>query len=387
MSQIRNDSNPIKVLHIISGDLWAGAEVQAYNTLLHLSKDKSFSLACILFNNGILKDKIEALDLPCMVLDESDTDSYHLLLKLIKLIRNIDPHIIHVHKVKEHFLSRLSLFFKRVNRPIIRTLHGVTSNHDKLPLLRRIRSDIVGIVDNLLLRYNADAVIVVSKDLENYLVRSGRKKKNYQIYNAIDIDSVRSVKHDRNEVRNRFGIKDQIWIGTAARLVEIKNIPMLIESGKYMADKGIPFRISIFGDGPLNNTLSELITKHKLTDRVVLEGFESNILPIIKSLDVFVLTSYHEGLPMALLEAMALGTPVVCTNVGGMAEVIENGVNGLLVPSGDSMALADALIALYKDKGLAPRLTQKASETVTNKYTMSTAIDHLRKIYRQILNV
>ncbi len=375
----------IKVCHIISGDLWAGAEVQVFNTLSSLSRMNGIDLICVLFNDGILRGKIGELNIKTEVLDENRFNSLSILFRLKKILLDFNPDLIHVHKVKEHFLGRLvsHLYLKGV--PVVRTVHGDPKILGYFSLFKYLRSGFVVTIDKYLIRNSSDAVIAVSKELEKIIKGRSAKGKVFQINNAVEIKSY-DMNGNSVEIRKKYGASDRFWIGTAARLVKIKNIPMLIEAGKHLAELDIPFKISIFGNGPLRGHLQDLIKKNALNGKVVLEGFEQNILPIIKSMDVFVLTSNHEGLPMALLEAMLVKTPLVCTAVGGMGEVIEDGVNGMLVPPSNSNKLAESLVRIYEDRDLAGKFAENGRKVIEEKYSLSETAGRLCDVYNELSN-
>jgi|WetSurMetagenome_2_1015567.scaffolds.fasta_scaffold00113_26 L-malate glycosyltransferase len=374
----------IKILHIISGDLWAGAEAQVYGVLSCLKKNKETVPFCILFNEGILREKLSAIGVQTIVIHETRCTSYSLYNNLVKAIDSIKPDIIHVHRVKEHLFSKIYNVFGRHNIPLVRTVHGSRSASGKLPLKQYFKASLAVKADNFLIKNWAHAVIAVSKDLEKEFILSGVKGKICQIYNAIDIDGY--TKSDaRKDVRKRHGASDLFWIGTAARLVEVKNLPILIEAGKYLKQSEIPFKISIFGEGPLKSELLDLVKICDLDGKVELPGFEENIQPVIESLDVFVLPSRHEGLPMSLLEAMALKTPVVCSRVGGMAEVIENEVNGLLFDVNNSKELVDCIIKLQKNPAVALTLAENARRTIENDFSLSKTTGKLIDVYSDVI--
>ena len=369
-------------MHIISGDVWAGAEVQVYHTLSALTKKEDLLVTCVLFNNGILEKKLKKKNIKTIVLDETRFNNFSLLYKLSKIIRNEAPHIIHVHAVKEHFLVKCSSILSRNVIPIIRTVHGARKSPDNLPFKKSLRSNSVVFLDNFLITYAADAIIAVSKSLEQEFYKRKVKGTVYQIYNAINTLEYDLKNNQSNGVlRESYGAKDCFWIGTAARLAEPKNLQMLIKAGQYLVEREIPFKISIFGDGPLKQELQNLIERYALSDKVELHGFELEIQSVINALDVFVLCSIHEGLPMALLEAMFLKTPVVCTEVIGIQEVVENGVNGLLVPLNDSNALAESLITLYHKQDLASKLANHAKVLLDEKFSLSKTNELLCNLY------
>jgi glycosyltransferase involved in cell wall biosynthesis len=379
------NAEPIRILNIISGDLWAGAAVQVFHTVSALSRSGRFYVFCAVFNDGILKRNLERTKIKTILFDERKLSSIATLLKLRQLIQTEKPHLIHVHAVKEHFLGRVSTILAHGKIPVIRTVHGDRSVPEDLPLGKYVRSRLAVGLDNFLIKNAAEAVIAVSKDMEDRFLAHKVRGKVYQIFNAINTSEF-CFEGNGRAVRERYEVNDHFWIGTAARLVGVKNQRMLIEAGKILLDKGIPFNISILGNGPLKEDLGRLIEKYELGDRIFLHGFEPEIHPVLNALNVFVLCSVNEGLPMALLEAMYMMTPVVCTAVGGMKEIIEDGINGLLVPSGDSHALADCLTKLYENQEMARRLGKNARATIEERFSLDKTLGNLCRVYDEVLN-
>jgi L-malate glycosyltransferase len=370
----------MRILHIISGDLWAGAEVQVFNTLLALHKEKDVNVLCVVFNQDLLFNKLKEHDIDCVIIDEMKCNSFRMLVQLIITVHKFKPTIIHTHRNKEHFLGACAAIISKRKIPVIRTVHGLIGVPQSLPFLKRFRSTIIWKIDTLLIKYMADALIAVSMNVRDIFTALRPKGKIILIYNSIDLNYInhQSVEGDP---RSSYGIGNDFWIGTAVRLVMVKNIPMLIRSGQALARNDIRFRISIFGDGPLKAELDSLISDLDLQGKITVLPFEQNILPIIRSFDVFVLCSRHEGMPMSLLEAMALERPVVCTAVGGMKEIIRNGINGLLVSDNDHCALADALTKLNKEKDFAKILGINAGKTIKNAFTITHATQQLLAVY------
>jgi glycosyltransferase involved in cell wall biosynthesis len=286
--------------------------------------------------------------------------------------------------VKEHFLGWFSTLFAGGRIPVVRTVHGDRGVPRGLGFRRHLRSRLVVGLDNLLIGNVSRAVIAVSKEMEKGFLDRSIRGKTYQIYNSIKTNEF-AAGSDSAGIRRKYDIRDDFWIGTAARLVEVKNQKMLIEAGRQLANRGVPFRISIFGEGPLNGELESLINRYGLSGKVFLHGFEPQIHGILGALDAFVLCSRQEGLPMALLEAMYAGTPVICTAVGGMKEIIEDEVNGMLVPVDDSYAIARCVEKLYKNEGLAVRLGTNGKTTVEDRFSSDKAAGLLCMAYEEVL--
>jgi glycosyltransferase involved in cell wall biosynthesis len=227
-------------------------------------------------------------------------------------------------------------------------------------------------------------IIAVSKDLERLLIHSFPKATVTQIYNAIQIYNKKLI--FEKDIRKKSNINDDVfWIGTVARLSEPKNLELLIDAGKLLMLSEINFKISIWGEGPLRNKLQNRIDANNLQNLISLDGFEKNILPFLASLDLFVLCSLHEGLPMSLLEAMTMEIPVVCTEVGGIKEIITDGFSGLLVQNNDPISLTNAITKLQQDKTLRKKLVANAKIKIEQEFNIETTINKLIDLYRTIL--
>ena len=372
----------MKVTHIISGDLWAGAEMQVFQTLNALKKNPSTHTECILFNSGILSKKIAGIGIPVYIMDEKKYNTISILKRCRSILKKKSPDLIHVHRNKEHLVGYFAKLFINKKIPIIRTIHGKSEKINNLSLIKQLRTKIVIKLDFFLVKYFCDCLVAVSNDMYQFLSRIYPTKKIVLIYNSISLINYENYTNSR-ETRNKYNIGDIFWIGTAARLSSPKNLEMLIRVASFL--KGIlkdSFKVSIFGDGPLRNELQALITKSNLDDTVFLNGFTEDVIPIISSFDVFVLTSFHEGLPMALLEAMALKKPVICTAVGGIKDVIVDKNNGYLVPSNDHIAMGKRILELFYNPDEKSHVGESAFLTIRDNFSIDVTINKLTEAYK-----
>lgn len=375
----------LDILHIISGDLWAGAEVQVFHTLTHLKAQKGASVGVVLFNKGVLNRRLSDCGVEVIVIDESRHNGLTMLFHLTKLICRLKPAIIHVHAFKEHILGQTAGILCGNKSALLRTFHGLSEVPEGLSLFKYIQSSIIHLLERAYLNFRTGInIIAVSRDLENFLKGSYPRASVTQIYNGIPCAGNNpGIKED---IRRQFEVDDNtFWVGTAARLAEPKNLDMLIDAGNELRSHGIDFRISIFGDGPLREKLQDRIDNLNLYGCVRLEGFREEIMPILASLDAFVLCSLHEGLPMSLIETMSTGTPVVCTDVGGIKEVITNNTSGLLIPSNDVKALAAAIMKLKQDASLRERLAFNAKQRVDEDFSIDSTNNKLINLYNALL--
>jgi glycosyltransferase involved in cell wall biosynthesis len=377
----------MRIIHIISGDLWAGAEVQVYQCINGLKAIASIETFCILFNHGQLENALKRLGANVAVFDEKVINTSRIIGKTRQALISFKPDVIHVHHIKEHYVAFIARFLIGKKIPIVRTVHGLNAVSLKLPFIRKLRSTIVVKLDTVLKKFCTTVLIAVSKKLENDLNSISPTGEVVQIYNALNLADFHFDRDMIIETRKKYNAEHVFWIGTAVRLVKPKNIEMLINAGHFLAKKRLPFKISIFGDGPRKKELAAQIERNKLNDKVILHGFKKDLKKEMASLDVFVLCSLHEGLPMALLEAMALGSLVVCTAVGGMKEIIDNEHNGILVPSQNASELARALIKIKESEDQFTQLRINAKHTVKRHFNIEKATESLHRLYLSLNSI
>lgn len=205
----------------------------------------------------------------------------------------------------------------------------------------------------------ADHAVAVSRDLEGIL------KDKLTISTPVSvihngIDGRRFEKTDGARVRRELGIADdELVIGTAVVLSKQKGVTNLVKAAARVLAEVPRARFVVVGDGPLRAELLREAEEAKLGDRFLFPGLRSDIPDVLAAFDVYVLPSLWEGLPLALLEALCSGKPVVCTRVGGNAEVVIDGENGFIVPPSDPAALADKLIVLLRDDAFRRDVVEK----------------------------
>jgi glycosyltransferase involved in cell wall biosynthesis len=242
-------------------------------------------------------------------------------------------------------------------------------------------------VDGLVARYATDRIISVSSELRGHLTRYIDPRKVVVIQNGLDIDQVRS-NLSCEEAKKRLGIPVNSWvIGTAGRLEPIKRLDCFLQAAKLVSGRIGDARFVIAGEGRERPRLEELAHTLGLEKQVLFLGHRSDIYDVLRALDVFVLCSDHEGLPMVLLEALHLGVPVVGRQVGGLPEVIQDGVNGILVSSDKPADLAQACLRFLEDEGLRQRLTLAAPKVVREKFSAESNAARVAALYEELCGI
>jgi glycosyltransferase involved in cell wall biosynthesis len=205
------------------------------------------------------------------------------------------------------------------------------------------------LLDHMNLRLSASmfqSIICVSNAMKKSLVAqySFPANKMKTIRNGVSLLEFCPSPSESKSMREKLGIaSDDFVLVCPARLSPQKGISVLLQALARCKQRGLRFRCMILGDGPLGDMLRQQSQELGLMDRVVFEGFKKDIRPYLHSADAFVLTSYSEGLPFAILEAMACGLPCIVTDVGGNTEAVTHEVHGLIVPPGSVDATADAI--------------------------------------------
>ena len=200
---------------------------------------------------------------------------------------------------------------------------------------------------------------------------------------GVDLDQFAPSTRDRTHRTAR----EPFVIACVARLAPVKGLRLLIEAIGRVRDAGVPAELRLVGDGPDRAPLQALVEQLGLEAQVHFEGWrtESEVKAILNSADAFAMTSFAEGIPVVLMEAMAMGVPCVATWVNGIPELIEHGVSGLLAPAADAQATADALIALYEEPSLASRLSSAGREAVARRFDLATNVASLARILERRL--
>lgn len=368
----------------MTGDLWAGAEVQLYETLINMPEKDRNTVSVFLFSNGELARKLFDKNINIIVIDEEDHSSISIVMQLVSYLNMESPNIVHVHDYKSHVISSLAIYKSFSNPAVVRTLHGLKVVPKTLKMLK---SYLLSIVENILLQYRTDCVIAVSKDIEKIIKKKYNGVRVEQINNAITIPDVHAEEY-KSKVKEKYNIeKDNIWIAAASRLVNVKNVKMLIDAIAKIAPADIEgIVVSIFGDGPLKSDLEQKIERCKLGDVIKMHGHNNAIVDVMPAFDIFVNTSIHEGMPMSILESMACGVLPVCTSVGGLKEIIEHSKNGMLVELNDTDALADIFVYLKNNTITRKKLGSAARSQIINNYNIKHSVAILNGVYESLLN-
>jgi len=368
---------PVNILHIVSGDLWAGAEVQFFTLAKTLGKHSEAILNVILLNHGTLEQKLIEHGINVIVIDENNFNSIRVLLKLISTIKKIQPDIIHTHRVKENILGSISALVNG-NIPSLRTAHGAAEHK---PAWYQIPKRLILYLDLLCGRFLQKKIVAVSEDLAKILASTYPQKKIVVIENGIDIDALSQIKkHEEN-------LSPTMRICLAGRLAPIKRVDIFIQTAQHVkkVQPDLPVSFHIYGDGPLLEELKTLSRQSQTEDIVHFEGHSDDILSELQKMNALLMTSDHEGLPMILLEAMTLQIPIITHAVGGIPQLLDHGTCGFLVDEHSAAGYTDKILQLHNAPEETTEKTRLAFARVNNFYSAKENAKKYSREYQQLV--
>jgi glycosyltransferase involved in cell wall biosynthesis len=301
--------------------------------------------ACLLMNEGTLADALRNVGIAVTVVDESRCGFREILRRAGRLVDAWRPVVLHSHRTKEHVLAALLARRARtagIPGRAVATIHGA-------PELSRPWWDVRGRVIDAVERFalaRFTAVVAVSHDLAvGIRAAVGGSVPLIVILNGIDVERVREeARHAIPGAPLPARRTGEIRLVAVGRLVPVKRFERLRPLAEMVAtEAGRPVTVLLAGDGPLRAVLDAQLAAPGEYARVVMLGFRAPVASVIASADALVMTSDHEGLPMAALEAAALDRPVFAFAVGGLPEIVGARVPGTLAPPGDVALLARAI--------------------------------------------
>lgn len=297
------------------------------------------------------------------------------LWRLDRLLRTLHPDVVHFHSPLMAGAGRLLV----LAQPRRRRPHLVTTEHNAWPTFARPTR-----VLNALTWPLDDAHLAVSEEVQASVQPYFGAPRTEVVVHGIDLAEVRRARADRTRVRRELGVADdEVLIGTVANYREQKGYPELLEAARIVLDAVPTARFAAVGQGPLEAEIEALHQRLGLGARFALLGYREDPERVLAACDVFVLASRYEGYPVALMEALCLGLPVVATAVGGVAQAVTPGESGLLVPPRRPGDLADALILVAEDAALRARLGAAATAAGA-RYDIALSVRRIEAIYEEL---
>jgi glycosyltransferase involved in cell wall biosynthesis len=230
-------------------------------------------------------------------------------------------------------------------------------------------------------------VIAVSPRIRNELLALGLESdKTPLIYNAIVTNNYCPGTYDNGYLRKRFNLKENdILVGNVGRLSPEKGQRVFLDAAKIICHSQNDVYFVLVGDGPDRAALEKYSAEEGIEDRVLFAGYEHDVRPVYQDIDILALTSYTEGFPNVLLESLCMDTPIVATRVGGVEDIVQDGVTGYICEAGDSIGIAASMQRMLDDPEKARAMVSNGKALIRREFQFSTRIEKIQNLYRNVL--
>jgi D-inositol-3-phosphate glycosyltransferase len=368
--------SPLNILQVCLSQSWGGLEMSALKMTGHFS-NRGYRSTCLCLKDSELHKNLHKLKLPHRSVSVASHYWSGSILKVREVINQHRAHVVHCHFLHDLWLVSPALWGLPQVR-LFATCHMLFSRTKKKDWAH-------GLIYRRLDKLIALTHIAKSVHLRSLPVSA---KDMVVIPNGVDLSEFSPERYSRNKIRQEFLVRpDQPLIGSIGRLDQGKGLEELIRSAGEVIAEFPDCRFLIVGEvtkgqgQSFPHRLRGLIRELGLEEKVILTGFRSDAAQILRALDIFAFPSYKETFGMSLLEAMAMGVPVVATDSGGVPEILDYGKCGLLIPPRQSPPLAEAIKQYLKDPDLARSMAHHARKRVEQEYDLRLVLDKIENLY------
>lgn len=388
-----DDREPIRVLRVIARlnvggpslhvtYLTEGLEARGYRTTLAAGKISGGEgdMAFVAAGRGI-----EVEWIPHLQREISPARDMAVVRHLTEVIRRERPHVLHTHTAKAGAVGRLAALACGSARPpvIVHTFHGHVFKNNFDPVRERVFRSI-----ERRLAPVADALVTVSPEVRDELVETGIAPATQFAIVRLGIELSERVggAAEGGALRADLGLPvDRFTVGWVGRMTAVKQAGDVLVTVRRLRDRGCDTAVIMVGDGPDRDSLERQARELGLDEGVFFVGFQQDVGPWFDAFDTLLLPSRSEGTPVSAIESLAAGKPVVATRVGGVADVVRDGIDGYLVEFGDVQAAADRLAQLAADPELRRRLGTAGRDRVLRRYRVPRLVEDVDRLYRALL--
>ncbi len=359
-------------LHVDTARTWRGGQNQVLLTVNGL-RSIGQRAALVAHPDGELRRRVEeGLDLiPIAPRTEMDLSA---AWKFSRIIKRLAPDLVHAHDPHGVAMAALALSMGSAKG----------GSAPSLVASRRVDFHLKGSSFSRWKYRQVDCFIAASEAIRQMIVADGiPADRTVTVHEGIDVDHVLAAP--------AVNVHELFWlphhapvVGNVAALVPHKGQRYLIEAAHLVVQQVPDARFVILGEGELREHLEKQVHEHHLEKHVLLPGFRTDALGCIKGFDLFVMSSVAEGLGTSLLDAMACARPIVATRAGGIPEIVEDEVNGLLVPPRDHTALAHAIVRALKDEDLRRRMGEAGFARVRERFTVERMVAETAAVYARV---
>nr|NQU90028.1 glycosyltransferase family 4 protein [Bacteroidota bacterium] len=365
----------IRVLETIRQGQIGGGESHLIDLIDGLSDN--IEPVVLSFTDGFMIDYFREGNVKTHIIPTLKPFDYKVWKEIKSFIIDEKIDIVHTHGTRS--TTNVLWPARQLKMPIIYTVHGWSFHQDQSALVRRVRT----FSEGLLTRFSTRVINVSETNRQT-------GKKLFKLNNAVVIQNGINIKRFNPDktyknIRKELGIDEKTFlIGYCARITIQKDPETFIKAVDIIHKKEPAIKVLMIGDGDLKEMATGLIREYQLEDVIISQDFRLDIPDVLKAVDVYCLPSLWEGLSLSLLEAMSMKKAVVATPTDGTVELIQDGVNGFLVPFKDPEKLADALLKYYYNKELIVEHGEYSRNLVKNNFDAAIMCDKVEQIYNEL---
>lgn len=366
-----NDLRPLRTVHVETGMHSLGGPIQVVYLLKGLKRRGHEALLVCAEGSGIHKQAIaDGIDVyPIHLRTDLDVS---FIFKLKSLLEKVKPDIVHLHS--------------RRGADILGGTAARLANVPGVVLSRRIDNPINPCwLSRFKYSSLCDTIIAISDAVRESLLNGGvDSARIVRVRSAVDAESYQAER--KPGLRNELGIlENSIVIGIIAQLIERKGHKYLLDAMSVVVKKHPNAVLLILGEGQTKSKIENQSKELGISDNVILAGFRNDIPAVLREIDILVHPARMEGLGIAILQAMSAGIPVIASEVGGIPEAVKDGVNGILIPPMDSVAIQNALIRLLDDPALRLKMGAEGKRIVEEEFSVDCMVEGVLSVYRTLL--
>jgi len=365
-------TNNIRILHIIPNFGPGGAERLVVDLMGATDKEHFDVVAVSLYpeSGTILEKEIREKKLTVYYLNKRRGLDLRIIPQLYHIFRTFRPDIVHTHRYVLRY-ALLPILFCHI--PVrVHTVHNIAEKEvDKIGrLVHWIAFSFGGVVP-----------VSISQEVANTVKALYGKN----IYTPVIYNGIPTMRFIPKVERENIKEKEDIVLLHIGRFELQKNHSLLIEAFAQVVKEYPTMRLWLVGDGPLRPKIERIVKEKGLEEKVLFLGIRSDVPKLLADSDIFILSSDWEGVPLTILEAMAAGKPVIATAVGGIPELIEDGVTGILVPPRNPEALTKGILCLAKDSDLRQYMGNVGQKRALERFDISKTAREYENLYLKIL--
>lgn len=369
----------LKIMHIITdskgNNRYFDAHAKAYD------REKFEMYFCTFQYRGPIHDEMEAKGVPAFSLNCHTRRQYPVaIFKLYFLLKKKKIDILYAHLIDGGFVGLAAAKLARIPVTIFTRHHSDLTFAGKKEPLFRILDKICSVM--------ADHIIASSQGEKDAVIKEGvPQKKVTLVYYAFDMENFRISSIDAPQrIRQEFSLQDSFVVCTIARLHIDKGHIYLFQAAKDLVKRNDQIKFLLLGEGDLRDYLESLAREMGIQDNVIFAGYRTNVFDILAACDIVVHPTLSEALCQVMIETLSMGKPLIISDVSGVADVVKNYENGIIIPSKDPQAIYDAVLYMMNNPEHAKQMGQSTQNEVRRRFDIKTSIKKLENLYMKWYN-